>query len=310
MRDVILAAWLMGAIMGCGDDGAGPVDAAVAIDAAGACDPVAAPGQQGCAAGAKCTWIAVQDGPSASGRLGCVPDGSVAKGGACIHGLAGATTGFDNCTAGNVCVGATCRDVCGFDGSLGAACETGFACARHADLFANGDDAPVAGACKATCEPLTQMVAGGGACPGGEGCYPVTSATSTIAVCARAGIATHGQPLTGQVFANSCAPRHAPRHPSTGAADWECGGLCQPADVTTTLNVASEGGSAAHSCESRGASPPDSATAGESCRYFWAREPATTLTPFSNTLGFCWKHAAFQYDTNTKTLPERTHIQP
>ena len=53
--------------------------------------------------------------------------------------------------------------------------------------------------------------------------------------------------------------------------------------------MAQEGGVAPYTCEAKGASPPDSATAGESCRYFWAVE-GDNLTPFSNTLGFCFKH--------------------
>lgn len=38
--------------------------------------------------------------------------------------------------------------------------------------------------------------------------------------------------------------------------------------------------------------------AGESCRYFWAVEPFDPLTRFSNTLGFCFKHATALYDSN------------
>ena len=270
----------------------------------GPCDPLAAPGAQGCNAGQKCTWVIIQDAPETVGMVGCVADGTVASGGACTVGPAGQTTGFDDCTAGNICIAGTCTDVCGFDGSAAAACATGYDCTRYSGLFANGDDDPIAGACKAACDPLTQMVTGGGACPNGEGCYLLTSATTTVAVCAGAGNITHGQPIVGAPFANSCAPGHQARRPGPMSNTWECGALCDPSDVTATTNMADEGGAAPYTCESKGASPPDSATAGESCRYYWAREPFDTLSPYSNTVGFCWKHAIYQYDSNGDMTPD------
>jgi len=85
---------------------------------------------------------------------------------------------------------------------------------------------------------------------------------------------------------------------------WECGALCDPSDVTSTTNMADEGGAAPYTCESKGASPPDSAIAGESCRYYWAREPFDTLSPYSNSVGFCWKHAIYMYDSNGDMTPD------
>src|SRR4029453_10752910 len=78
----------------------------------------------------------------------------------------------------------------------------------------------------------------------------------------------------------------------------ECGALCQMVDVYMNTNVASEGGLAPYTCASKGAAAPDDAMNGESCRYYWAREPFDTLSAFSNTLGWCFRHAVFQYDTN------------
>ena len=69
-------------------------------------------------------------------------------------------------------------------------------------------------------------------------------------------------------------------------------------------NVALEGGVTPYTCVSKGAAPPDSATAGESCRYYWARESFTALSPFSNTVGFCWKHAIWTYDSNLDLVPD------
>ena len=104
----------------------------------------------------------------------------------CTNGPVGETTGFDNCAAGGICISGTCQDICGFDNSANAACEAGYACTRYSGLFANMDEDPIAGACKPACNPLTQMITGGGACPNGEGCYTLTSATTTVAVCAGA----------------------------------------------------------------------------------------------------------------------------
>jgi hypothetical protein len=277
-------------------DSSTPIDSG-SIDSAGAgCDPVAPAGAQGCHAGEKCTWITIQDDPLL-GTLGCVPDGTV-EGGGCTAGPTGETTGYDDCTAGNICIGGTCKDVCGFGGGADAACAVGFDCTPYAGLFENGDEAPVAGACNRSCDPLTQTITGGGTCPATEGCYTLTGMTTTVAVCAAAGTPTHGQPIVGSPFANSCAPGHAPRQVQPGVNMYECGALCRPADVTSTTNMTSEGGVAPYTCEARGASPPDDVTSGESCRYFHAREPFDGLSAFSNTLGFCFKHAIHQYDSN------------
>ena len=55
--------------------------------------------------------------------------------------------------AGGICIGSdtvgVCRDICGFDGSATAGCPAGEACTPYANLFANGDEDPVAGACTA-----------------------------------------------------------------------------------------------------------------------------------------------------------------
>src|SRR5262245_51437266 len=143
------------------------------------CDPLAAPGQQGCSAGEKCTWIRVADTPTPLGKIGCAPAGAVGIGQTCTNGAVGATTGYDDCVAGAICIGAMCQDICGFDGSAKAACGTGEACTRYADLFANGQDDPVAGACVPSCDPLTQTVEvpGGGTttCGAGKGCYVLAS---------------------------------------------------------------------------------------------------------------------------------------
>ena len=53
-----------------------------------------------------------------------------------------------------------------------------------------------------------------------------------------------------------------------------------------------------------GANPPNDGTAGEGCRFWWAREPFANLSDFSNTVGWCFKHAVFQYDSNGDTVDD------
>ena len=327
MRTLALGAiCLAGFLAACGGDD-GPVvtpDANTAIDAPdGVCDPLAAAGMQGCAAGQKCTWITIQDTPESVGKIGCAPDGTVDPAGMCTAGAPGETTGFDNCKAGNVCVGGICKDVCGFGGGANEACGGGQACTRYSDLWANGEDDPMYGACNPTCNPVTQLRGDGTMCPAGNGCYLLVSQTTSTAVCAGAGTIPHGTAITGQAFANSCLPGHQPRRATPLDMSVECGALCQPADVFVTLpadvrfdpaadkaspvppldttkvtNFASEGGAGTFTCASKGASLPGNAAAGESCRYWWAREPFDDLSPFSNTVGWCFKHAVFEYDSD------------
>ena len=298
-----------------GNDGGDTIDAPVSL----ACDPIAPPGMQGCATGEKCTWIRVQNTPSIIGALGCVADGTVPLDGTCTRGEPGQATGYDNCTAGNICIGpatgGVCQDICGFDSSANAACASGQACTRYQNTFANGTEPQIAGACNPTCQPLTQLRDDNGqACPAGRGCYTLAGDVTTIAVCATAGTFTHnqtivypaGHPMEGMpippanVAANACAPRHTPRGTAPGANTVECGALCAPKDVSMGLNVGDEAGDQAttHTCGDLDAPPPETNPGGESCRYFWARERATTLTPFSNTLGTCWDHTQLWYDSD------------
>jgi hypothetical protein len=64
------------------------------------------------------------------------------------------------------------------------------------------------------------------------------------------------------------------------------------------MNEASEGGVAPYTCEAKGALPPSDPIEGESCRYYWALEAFDAPGTYSNSVGWCFKHAAFLYDTN------------
>ena len=264
----------------------------------GICDPLAAPGAQGCSPGEKCTWINVTEMPMPLGEVGCVPDGTAPLEGACTQGPVGETTGYDDCVAGLYCINSVCRDLCGFDGSPNAACAAGHSCTRYSGVFANGDDDPTAGACIESCNPLTQLTGSGDPCPANEGCYLLSNTVDTVAVCAYAGSLGHGATITGPAFPNSCLPRHMPRLRTQGMNTVECGALCQPAEVYMGHNESSEEGVAPYTCTAAGAAPPTDPMDGEACFFWWVREPTDQVTAFSNTVGWCFRFAAFQYDSN------------
>jgi hypothetical protein len=164
--------------------------------------------------------------------------------------------------------------------------------------------------CGIDCNPLSQLTtAGGVACPNQQGCYPMLNRgqTTTVAVCARAGTVAIGDAITGPVSPNSCVPGGVPRRAAGAGVTYECGALCQPNDVYQNNNVADEGGVAPYTCAAKGAALPDDATNGESCRYWWSREPFTELSPFSNTLGICFKHHAFMYDSDGDMMNDTTY---
>lgn len=349
MRKLALGACLAGFLAACGGDdgmvtpsidahsdgdgGNTDIDAAIDADTTLVCDPLAPAGQQGCQQGQKCTWIVIQDTPESVGKIGCVADGTVDPAGDCTVGAPGETTGFDDCKAGNICVGGTCKDICGFGGGANEACASGQACTRYADLWANGEDDPLYGACNPTCNPVTQMRSDGTSCGTNQGCYLLVSSTTSTAVCAGAGTVTHGTLITGQAFANSCVPGAQPRRASPDNNNVECGGLCDPKDVYITnnadavdppvarttngqptgpadpakvTNAAAEGGSPVKNCQTAwGASSPGDPANGESCRYWWARESFDDLSPFSNTVGWCFKHAVFEYDSDGDMTTDR-----
>lgn len=131
--------------------------------------------------------------------LRCVPDGTVSLGEACSRGPAGETTGYDDCIAALYCIDGACQDVCGPYEDSTAVCPTGFACTRYADTFSNADEDPAAGICNPACDPLTQTKSltpteGWGT---RNGCYVLTSQTTTIVVYARAGTVAHDEDVVG-----------------------------------------------------------------------------------------------------------------
>ncbi len=305
MTKLVCAAVIVaGCVAACGGDDGGGVDPTGdgGIDGvSGPCNPLAPPFQQNCDPGERCTWV-VLDTAAETGEISCVPEGTLPIGSACTPSSAGQP---DRCAAGTICADGLCRDLCGFDGSAEAACPAGDSCARHQDQFASGDGVPTVGACTPSCDPLTQLRPDGAACPTGEGCYLLTGAAETVAVCAPVGTGGHGDELTGRAYANSCVPGAEPRRRNSASMTVECGGLCKPVDVTSTMARGSEGGLAPDSCMLRwGAASPDNGGLGESCRYWSAREPFAALSPFSNSVGWCFKHVSFLYDPAGTGTPD------
>lgn len=122
-------------------------------DAVGShCDPIA---QALCGIGQKCGWTRIVALPAAQhGEIACAPDGTVAAGGSCTWGTAGAATGYDDCMHGLACLApidqdmpmGTCEAIC--DVLEPGSCPAGFTCVRHAGYFANATDPmPEAGLC-------------------------------------------------------------------------------------------------------------------------------------------------------------------
>jgi hypothetical protein len=112
-----------------------------------ACNPV---GQTGCGPTEKCTWITIDSGNDL-GIIGCVPAGTVAEAGDCTHGVDGETTGYDNCVAGQMCIGGICEAICTLAPD---SCDAKHSCQRYFGLFET--DPARYGACDYLCDPITQ----------------------------------------------------------------------------------------------------------------------------------------------------------
>ncbi|HVV84762.1 MAG TPA: hypothetical protein VHE35_16970 [Kofleriaceae bacterium] len=132
--------WSLAALValaaGCGDDTVNVVPEQCGSQ----CDPLAAPGHQGCDAGKKCSAVILPASHESMCPdnivMGCVPAGDKAIGARCTWGPPGTTTGFDDCVAGALCASdTTCRDVCGFGDGPDDACTGGLTCFPQAGRF-------------------------------------------------------------------------------------------------------------------------------------------------------------------------------
>jgi hypothetical protein len=204
-----------------------------------ACDPLA---QTGCAANEKCTWVIdLFTGADATGHVGCVANGTVANGQACMVGAGGPmATGFDNCQKGSVCNSGICKTVCDTNGGA-PNCGTTGSCVTYNNLFANVGEVAVAGACDPNCDPLTQTVGSVAACgspnPANptKGCYGFwQSGGKSRFSCANVGNLNAKQDFVigTRIFINSCAPGFFPGLVmGSGSMQAICSAFCNPADV-------------------------------------------------------------------------------
>jgi hypothetical protein len=105
------------------------------------------PLEQNCGEGQKCT-ATVESSDPLSIVTACVPDGSIAQGGACTFAAGG--EGDDDCVAGNLCVLQSCRQFCDIYTS---ACDEGTACAVLRPFF---EEFETVGVCLPSCDLIEQ----------------------------------------------------------------------------------------------------------------------------------------------------------
>jgi hypothetical protein len=299
-------------------------------DAGGTCNVLA---QTGCTATQKCTWILDTDGTasmSGLGHIGCAPNGTVATGSACTI-LPAASGGYDNCVRADQCVNNTCKTICDDTGGT-PACGANQGCVVYDGLFANsGSTTTPAGVCDPTCSPLddndfdgsgTAHAKVGTACSTDPlvGCYGTpSSAHTTFFTCAPAasgtGLLTHRSVLpASSIYVNSCMSGYtiAFSTDAFGSTNVDCYAFCKPGDAyLNNPGTQIPNGSAPHRCNTTdalgafGATPSaaNNGTNGEHCMYSWFFEidDATgnhTPSPTSNSVGICWDHSKYKYDSN------------
>ncbi len=288
--------------------------------------------QMGCNTGERCTWVhsteSTPDTP-ALGANACVPDtGTVATGGACMYGPAG-MDGFDNCVKGDICVHSTCKIICDNNGGS-PMCPAAAACVTYDSLFANhGATTTPAGACDPTCDPIadndfdgsgTLFTKTGSACGSDPvtGCYGgVSSAHTTFFTCSTpvtgTGQLTHRSliPTTLQ-FLNACMSGYgiAFAGDATGSNNIDCYAFCVPGDAYMgNTGTQAPNGVLPHRCNNNdalgafGATPNVTTNSnGEHCMYSWRFEVDTAgmlhMSPTSDTVGICWDHTKYMYDSN------------
>jgi hypothetical protein len=251
----------------------------------GSCNPVTG---AGCLAGEKCDWLQETDD---LGRIACVPDGTVERGGACVEGEVGPTTGFDNCQALSTCIAGVCEAICSTDPD---SCAPGSSCTQYASIFEGG-----IGACDYDCNPVdqTRTFDGAPACGSPDpanpnrGCYGTPNSSWA---CKPAGDPekVHGSDATwpdGNVYANGCAVGHFVAT-FYGSEFPECTALCAPAPAFSgnSSQVQGEIGS--------GFTCPDRNAVDGECRYMWNLSAWPELIPAD--VGYCYDYERFYIDAN------------
>jgi hypothetical protein len=317
------------------------VDATVTPDAQGVCNPLA---QTGCAVGQKCTWLLDALTPQYVGHIGCAPDGTANAGDACMYGAPGATgyDGCKKGTVCGNYRGGTgvCKPICDNQGGA-PACDAQHVCVTYSGLFTYGS-MQVAGVCDTACNPLDDndfdgsgaLTRTGTTCGSAEvGCYgypsfgtpPVTGWSCTNDIHAQvaqpAGLRhrvqcldTNGCADPGPVlYVNSCNQGYLPLlRESQNVTTVICVAMCKPHNCYAGSCGAGDVdrlGVAPHRCNTTDALGTfDTTAGGEHCMFSWFFEDDGQgnflRSSTSDTLGFCFDHSKYLYDSNADGTPD------
>ena len=230
-----------------------------------------------------------------------------------------------------------CKQVCNSAGG-DPMCDATHACVTYSRLFSTGATSPpAAGVCDPTCDPLadndfdgsagSQTRAGSGCgsdlrigCYGypSEGTAPVTAFTCKSDINsdpdrglrhrAECTVATGCADTGDVIYVNSCNQGYLPLlHESTTISTIVCTAMCAPLDCyagNCGSNDANRLGAAPHRCMA-----PDAVGnfgSDEECEYLWREEfdgsGHLLRSPYSDTIGFCVDHAAYNLPS-CKDLP-------
>lgn len=297
MRKLAFSAMVLAALgmLGCGGGGAKVYIPRDGGGDGGTCDPYM---QTGCGSGEKCAQkvdqLANDAGSPTLSRTACVPDGTVAAGGACDQvGPVDQGMGYDNCQHGLECINNVCVPICT---TMPDSCGKGQLCGLFTGLFSEFTNY---GVCQPTCDPVAQdCMAAADACylrfTDGKGlCAPPgTTATRKIQD-------QECDKISGNYYLNSCAKGYGctiPKDPANFMGPQVCAFFCNPGNTTddqgkhigcgATFSISyaasgadagvSDGGVSDGGAADAGATPPDAGapprpngpgTASFECRY-------------------------------------------
>jgi hypothetical protein len=291
--------------------------------------------QTGCQAGEKCTWIVDQVDPTFLGHIGCVPDGAIATGGACLqpgatNGPVPGPNGFDDCAAGNICISGECKVVC--DLALVGdeqGCDAVHACSGYSDTF-DVSNTLLYGACDPGCDPLTQRLLADGteACGSTDPANPNKGCYSSNGDFARFSCADvldiskidRIEPFKdnrGRFFLNSCAPGFMPFFvESDDVEEVRCTGSCAALEIDSSPEHMNNGlGDAAALAKlptqaapavangtclptakgSEGTATGGGGTVKQNCVFLWSLVDDRETEQFDEVMGFCFPFSEFTY---------------
>jgi hypothetical protein len=288
------------------------------------CDPFT---QTGCQAGEKCAWLEWIGVDNTSG-FACTPNGTKPDGCECTMGFPGddddnSSAGYDECERGSTCLNGVCQRLCSITGGA-PACPTGETCSNYSDSHL----APAGfGVCAASCDPLQQCsTSGSGA---SASCGSLNPATPNLGcfgytefTCAAVGSTATDRELPRSTTINGCAPGFVPFFfERTGTTINLCTGLCAALEID---NTPAHVGNAVGDRTALGKLPTESmprmgdatceigkkgSHASSECRFLWHYAdltPEFLSSRHLDTLGVCFAHEFFQYDTDADAVPDRT----